>query len=343
MRTPEQDKYGDPDAKSLDRRRSRGNIRCDICRSDGRIRLSSAHAVRPSSSAPSVALLDALTPQRAGHAGRAEPRHRLVAQRGDGVRGAPCCTTAARRGAADPSGRGRPAGRLRIARPDRRRPRHRPRARARDGGRRRRDGDGAGRALRRTRRRPQPAAAALDLAGKLSRAVLRTSGQPMSAVARCRRRNPRPARHPYPGRARTDHPRRLDRHRSGRRAEPAAAATGDRRQRRRHGRGRRTRVRRCPVVRRLHLHQGIARRRRRHRPRRTHLPRRDRHRGRDRAHPDPRRGQLVPVRQPRLPRDGRVDRPGSAAARARAVPTAATRPRSCPRWPSWPRTRLRRG
>ncbi len=180
METPEQDKYGDPDAKisfGAGQEAIFGAISA-VGRPNSAIvrRMPSARRERTER-----VLLDALA--SGGPATRAE-LSRITGLSRSAV--TECAATLLHDGrivedAADPSGRGRPAGRLRIARPagvvlgiDLGHA-HVTAAVA--------DADGVVLAERSAELDVDHSpGAALDLAGRLARAVLRTSGQPMSAV-----------------------------------------------------------------------------------------------------------------------------------------------------------------
>ena len=114
-------------------------------------------------------------------------------------------------------------------------------------------------------------------------------------------------------------PARLDRHDRGRRAAQAARHPGDGRQRRQPRRARRGRVRRRPRRRRSHLPEGLLRHRRGADPQRPPVPRQRRAGGRARPRARQPRRHRLPLRQPRLPGDGRghrrAGRPAATLAR----------------------------
>ena len=157
------------------------------------------------------------------------------------------------------------------------------------------------------------------------------------------RRRPRAARPDRPVRRRDrllGDPARLGRRRRRGGAAPPARRAGQRRQRRQPGRAGRVHARRRPRRDRPRLPQGLLGHRRGPDPRRPPVPRlgRDGRRARPRAGRP--RGRGLPLRQPRLPGDRRLDRraAGHAAPQPRrpdrrrdARPRARGRPRLPPR------------
>ena len=184
----------------------------------------------------------------------------------------------------------------------------------------------------------------LDLADELVRASLRGAGIAPDRAAR-RRHGPRGADQPGDGRdRRRGHPPRLARHPPGGRdagAPRRPRRARERRQRRRPGR---EGLRRGPRRRRPDLRARLGGHRRRAHPRRPPLPRLPRRRGRDRPCARRSRRPDLPLRQPRLPGDGRQPawpspRCSSAAAarrcRSRAC-SSSSRPATAARGARWP-------